>query len=355
MKYLHIILIALSSVLFTSCSSMYHYVQVFKAESVDKNAPIKEFNGGLLYEDDNCAIYYSFWSNGGDASFEFHNKTNKIIYIDLRKTFFIRNGLAKDYYKERAWTNTKSQTYSQQTTQTNAVSASVSKGYSVGIGASYIGNFGAMPITSYDPVATSVSASVNKQLSYGALYATAHTSSSGMSSSSSLEVTEQPIIAIPPRSSKIIAEYSISDKLFVDCDLVRYPSDKTSMSFSVETSPLVFENYITYNFGEDTEDVVVRNEFYISSVTNYTEPEIFEYVERENKPCQNVTDDDTKKYQTKYPVKVYDSVLKINANSSFYLTYKKLSKRKLYKKGNFYYYNNYYDGYTKSGDNNNVK
>lgn len=344
MKKLYYMLIVLGIYLLESCSSTYHFVQVFKVDAIDKDAPISEYNGGLLYEDDNCGIYYSFWSEGGDASFEFHNKTNKIIYIDLRKTFFIRNGLAKDYYKERAWTNTKSELLSSQTTETKAVSSSVSNGYLAGISASYIGNFGVKPITSYDPISSSVTVSANKQISYGALYSTAHTSSYGLGNSRSLSINEQPIIAIPPQSSKIIAEYSINENLFVDCDLDRFPSDKTSMNFSVETSPLLFENYITYNFGDNTDDIVVRNEFYVSSVTNYTEPNIIEYIEREQKPCQNVTSDERKNYQTKYPINVYDVFVKINVHSCFYIHYKKESTEKLYKKGSYYYYNSQFDG-----------
>ena len=151
-----------------------------------------------------------------------------------------------------------------------------------------------------------------------------------------------------------VAEYSINNTLLVDCDLARYPSEKASLTYTIDNSPLVFENYITYNFGEGTQDNVVENKFYVSAITNYAKPYMIEYVKREHKPCQNVTDDDSKKYNDTYPIGVYDVRITIDKSNCFYLQYKKYSKRKLYKKGNdVYYYNYQYDGYTKSGEQDN--
>ena len=86
------------ALLFSSCSSIYHYVQVFETQSTKQSAPVKQQNGGLVYEDDECLVFYSLWANGGDASFGIFNKTDQIMYVDLSKSFFIRNGIANDYY-----------------------------------------------------------------------------------------------------------------------------------------------------------------------------------------------------------------------------------------------------------------
>lgn len=329
MKYVRFIIVISIITLCSSCSSMYHYVQVFNAESVDKSAPIREYNGGLLYEDDNCSIYYSFWSEGGDASFEFYNKTNNVIYLDLRKTFFIQNGIANDYYKNRVWIDTKSQTTSSNETKKRSSSANIS---------------------SSDLVSTSTTSSINKQFA-SSTYTNSHTISSATTKVSTIEITEQPIIAIPPKSKKTISEYSsIYSQIYLACDLYRYPSNEEGLYFSVETSPIVFENYITYNFGKDSNEIVVQNKFYISSITNYAEPTIIEYVERESRPCQNITDDDSRTYSNRYQQKVYDLAFKINTNNCFYMKYKKLSRRKLYEKGVYYQYNDYYNGYIKPGE-----
>ena len=81
-------------------------------------------------------------------------------------------------------------------------------------------------------------------------------------------------MAIPPHASKIVAEYSISTELLLDCDLNRYPEQSASISFNENNSPLNFTNYITYKLGKNDQEIVVKNEFYIAKVTNYAKPSI---------------------------------------------------------------------------------
>ena len=342
MKIRKITLLLIVVVLFSSCAQVYKFVQVFEATPINANAT-KIQNGGMLYEDSDCAIFYSFWAEGGDASFAFYNKTDQIIYIDLSKSFFIRNGIANDYYKEREWseahTNSTSYSYS------NSSSIYGTKSFSYGASATYLGNFGSIPLTTKDPLFSSATA--NRSIAYGALYSASQANAIATSKSSAMSIKETKIIAIPPKSSKIIAEYSISNILLVDCDLQRYPSEFASLSFDEEDSPLIFENYISYRKGDSEQDIIVENKFYISKITNYAKPYLHEYVERTEKPCQNVTSDESKKYDNKYPVKVFDEVITINTDNCFYLEYKKTSNRTLYKKSTtHYYYNSLYEGYT---------
>ena len=338
-NYFLLLLVALC---LTSCSQLYNYVQVFETKSLSEK--IKKADKGLLYEDDHCSIYYSFWANGGDASFSIFNKTDEIMYIDLGKSFFIRNNIANDYYKEREWAEARTISTSVQTSTSAAASGSKSRTY--GASAAYIGNYGTLPITERDPILTTASANITE--AYGIVYTTAVANSVATSRTISSAFKEQKILAIPPMSSKIVIEYSISESLLLNCDLDRYPEEKASIEFDETNSPLFFTNYVTYKLGESSKEQVIKNTFYVSKITNYAEPSAYTYLERD-KPCQNLTSDDTKDYNPNYPVTVYDRYYKFDISNCFYLKYDILSNRRLYKDNRKYYYSPTYDGYTAFG------
>ena len=326
----------------TSCSQMYNYLQVFETRS--QSEKIKAAEKGFLYEDEHCSIYYSFWANGGDASFSIYNKTDEIMYVDLSKSFFIRNNIANDYYKEREWGEARTVASSVQTS--TAASTSKSKNRTYGASATYLGNYGFLPVTEYEPILTTASASVTD--SYGIVYTTAVANSLATSRTVSSAIKERKIMVIPPKSSKIVIEYSISDNLLLDCDLDRYPEEKASLEFNETSSPLNFTNYVTYKLGESSQEQVIKNTFYVSKITNYAEPFAITYQER-TKPCQNLTPDDSKDYKPNYPLKVYDPYYTFDISNCFYLKYNIMSKRKLYKGARKYYYNHIYDGYSETG------
>ena len=331
------------ALLLSSCAQTFHFVQVFEATSSSKNAPVYPQNGGLVYEDDKCILFYSLWAERGDASFAIHNKTDQIMYVDLSKSFFIRNGIANDYYKERAWSETKTNTLGVQTTSSSSVSGS--RSYSNGASATYLGNFGNLPLGTNDPILTSANA--QRTDSYGLLYSTAVANSYATSKSASVAVKEQKIIALPPHATKIVAEYAITDELLLNCDLERYPSETSSITYDENNSPLSFSNYVTFRIGENEQDIVVKNDFYVSKITNYARPYTYKYVEREKRPCKNLTSDDSRNYKETYPVKVYDKIYTFSTGNCFYLEYEKLSNHKLYKSDEkTYYYNSEYQGYT---------
>ena len=178
-KFLSLLCVA---VLCASCAQTYHFVQVFETQSSNQSAPVKQQNGGLVYEDDECLVFYSLWANGGDASFGIFNKTDQIMYVDLSKSFFIRNGIANDYYKERARGVTTTNSTSTQLSSSVAASANLS--YSYGTSAAYLGNFGYLPLTTYDPIFTSVN--VQKSETYGYLRSAALATTYAISTSSSI-------------------------------------------------------------------------------------------------------------------------------------------------------------------------
>lgn len=339
-----ILTLCMAAMMFASCAQVYKYVQVFDAQPL-ANSNIKAERGGMLYEDDQCIVFYSFWADGGDASFAIFNKTDKVMYVDLSKSFFIRNGIANDYYKDRAWSESSSNLVGVQASSSGMLLRN--RLITTGVGATYLGNLGSLPLTSADPILTAVNSQATD--TYGMLRSTAYANVYATGTSSSLSVKEQKILAIPPHASKIVAEYAINTSLWLYCDLARFPKDMASLTFEENESPLHFSNYITYHLGNAEEERVVENEFYISKVTNYAQPSIYKFVERKNRPCQNMTTDLSEKYNDKYPVKVYDKVYNFDRSNRFYVEYEIRTKRKLYKGGQEFYYDPLYDGYTTGG------
>ena len=90
-------------------------------------------------------------------------------------------------------------------------------------------------------------------------------------------IKEDSIIRIPAKTTKRISEYSINSTRITDCDLKKYPSRKTikTKSYTIEQSPIIFSNIITYE--TKGEKMTVQNEFYVSEIANYPATEFFEY------------------------------------------------------------------------------
>lgn len=111
-----------------------------------------------------------------------------------------------------------------------------------------------------------------------AMFGNLTTNTTGLGTSTSIETTQQPILSIPPKSSKEVYVYDISKGLLLDCDLNKYPSDSAHLFFDETTSPLTFANYITYAVGNNQENRAIENKFYIVEVANYAEPYILIYI-----------------------------------------------------------------------------
>lgn len=342
MKKNYLILFSVAvSLMMTSCASVYNFVQVLNTEPTAKS-PMTKVNGGLLFEDETCAIFYSFWSEGGDASFEFYNKSNEIVFVDLEKSFLIVNGVALNYFGNRTWTESKSSNVLSSTTYYAGQSASATR--SASISQYYAGNFGTLPTSSYAPIASSASLSGSATASTNG--GAAQSTSVALGKSSGVEIREANIIAIPPHASKFIGDYSLASKILVNCERELYPADSASTSYTLDNSPLVFSNYITYKVGENGVAQTIENEFYVASVTNYAKPSIITYVERE-KECENAVTMDNR-YLLNITNKLYDAYVTIPTTGSFYVTYKVLTNKRLYKDPNRkYIWNNNYKAYIK--------
>ena len=243
MKTNFFIFISLIVVLSTSCATPAFY-QVCKT-TPESNITMKD--NLLVYEDNNCKVFYNLWGDGGSVGFQFYNKTEINIYLNLEECFFISNGVANNYFKNRVYT------YSTNTGSTQSVAKSMT-------GINYL------------QLIQTNNASVNVM------------SSNGRSISSK----EDNIICIPALTSKIIKEYSVTETPYRDCDLLRNPNKKQikTLTFEKGNSPIVFSNRIEYKVGQTGAPIKFENRFFVSEITNYPKSEIVE--SKDDKYCGEV-------------------------------------------------------------------
>jgi len=243
MKTNFFIIISLIVVLSTSCATPAFY-QVCKT-TPESNITMKD--NLLVYEDNNCKVFYNLWGDGGSVGFQFYNKTEINIYLNLEECFFISNGVANNYFKNRVYT------YSTNTGSTQSVAKSMT-------GINYL------------QLIQTNNASVNVM------------SSNGRSISSK----EDNIICIPALTSKIIKEYSVTETPYRDCDLLRNPTKTQikTLTFDKGNSPIVFSNRIEYKVGQTGTPIKFENKFFVSEITNYPKSEIIE--SKDDKYCGEV-------------------------------------------------------------------
>lgn len=236
-----------------SCKSTYY--QIYRTVPDGK---IKMWDNELVYEDENCIVSYNLWSNGGNIGFLFHNKTNENIIINLDQSFFVRNGEAFNYYKDRVFTTSYS------VGSSKGKSASASKSAHLSHAATGWGFWGGL----FETVSASAAASLS---------ATATTFTSA-STSSSISFNEQKSVIIPPKTAKRFFEYNIVESVYRDCDLFLFPKKREirTLSFSENESPYVFSNRIAYSLSNIDEVILIENGFYVSDITNYPKREITE-------------------------------------------------------------------------------
>lgn len=256
-----------ATLLLSSCSKTFY--QVYTTEAPGLN----ESNNALVYENEDCKVMYDLWSEDGNSGFVMYNKTDKDLYVMLPQTFFIKNGVAFDYFQNREYQNSQ------------AVMSS--SGVSTGIGVLGVTNI------------------------WGAW-----NTSKGNAKSTSTTVIhkENPMVCIPPHSSKGISEYVILSELIRNCEKKQaYPKKKSiPIEFTKEDTPLNFKNRITYSFNEcGKESKSIENEFWISELTNYSEKEAGSM--KMIKECDN----------DNAGVKVYK--FKVSAPGKFYNSYRGFS------------------------------
>lgn len=262
----------------SSCSTS-KYFQVYKTESNLKNE-----NGYLTYENSDCKVLYNLWQRNGNPGFIIKNKLDQSIYIVMPKTFYIKNGIANDYYKNRE--------YSIGSTTQSALSYS----------ASGVSCFGGASISSYastynDYIAMRTKRKAEKVVSFGNNFG--------------VSIKESCIVCIPPGASKVFSEYVINTSILNDCQAeTMYPKlQSKATTFTKEESPIVFINRIVYSLSDNGEHPRwIDNEFWVSEVVNMSDKSALE--KHKEKKCGSKSN-------------VY--FFKIAAPNKFYIDYEKFS------------------------------
>ncbi len=234
MKTKNLIQFVLFSLLLTSCATTSNFYQVCKT-TPEKD--IKLIDNFLIYEDDNCKVLYNLWENGGNIGFTFLNKTTTNIYLNLEECFFVINGNANNYYKNRVYSYTTN----------TGLGQSIAK---------------SMTGINYLELVQTNSAAANTISTQG----------------TTVSLNEEKIICIPAMTSKSIKEYNIIRFPYRDCDLLRFPNKKQikTLSFTKENSPIVYSNRIEYKVGQAGKIIKLENNFFVSEITNYPKSEIIE-------------------------------------------------------------------------------
>lgn len=252
-----LLFVAMVCVAFSSCAPV-RYFQMYQTQPI---SDIAMRDNCMVFEDDNCEILYNFWKEHGEIGFVFHNKTSENIYLHLDQCFYVANGMAFDYFRNRVFTDSRSSLTSTQLTYINGSSATNAHLVYTALGGYVTG-----------------SQTVYKN---GYVYGT--TGAISNASSNSISVAEKQIVCIPPKTSKVITEFDIKNTVYRSCDLYMNPGrkDPHSVSFNKSNTPLTFGNKIAYSVGESEDLIRVDNTFYVSKISNYSSQEItkFENIE----------------------------------------------------------------------------
>jgi hypothetical protein len=222
------IILPFITLLMTSCAVTIDYYQVYKTNT--ENGTLN--NDKIVFEDNNCSVYYNLYSEGGNVGFSIYNKTENDLTINLTKTFFVLNGVAHEYFQNRTFSKSS--------------------------------NSGTT-LTSYN---------------YPIYWNNNLAKVTGSNSTSfSTSYIEKPELTIPSKTLINISEYIVTNARYANCYLVKYPSRKnvSTLKFHKENSPYVFYNLITYSTKTDT--IRLENKFYVSEITNYPSTEMFTYLD----------------------------------------------------------------------------
>lgn len=223
--------------LFTSCATEKYYYQVYEVVSQD----VSQKENVLSYENADCQITYNLWSEGGNLSFLIHNKTDKNLYVVMPQSFFILNGVANDYYSESSYSHSVTNSAALSASRQLSISGFLTNGYY------------------WYP------SRITRQ--YGATI--------GTSTTEAIETKEMAFVCVPPKSSKFVRGFNLSDHIYKDCDNSNenYPKSSSSIvRYTKDDTPLSFRNRIAYTFNNQSSDVnYIEHQFWLSSLQNFSE------------------------------------------------------------------------------------
>lgn len=283
MKYIYKIILLL--IFLNSCgTSSYTYYQVYstKYDNLKKNDEFLEF------ENEFCLIKYKLWSNGGNPSFLIYNKSEKNLIVNLEDSYFIKNGISYNYFKNRVYTQIKTS----------------------GITSNNLTNGNNYFVSSNSSTISGVNNS--RTNSVGTSYNQGY----------SVSYTEEKLVTVPPKSAKYFSEYIVNDLILRDCDLNRFPNKKDDINilkFTKENSPFNFSNRISLKQEGNMMFNVVQNDFYINEVTNIPSKELIQY--KYNVNCGVKDQFMSSSFKTTSPDKFY--IVYSSTNSQGYIDNRK--------------------------------
>ncbi len=217
------------------------YVQLYKTAST--NTINKD--GIYVYENDTLGIDYRFWDDGGIVEFRIRNKSDKPLYLDLKKCTFITKDSRYEYWVDKTMTGIKFKSYSK----------------------------------------------INKS---------DFPNSIGFSSIAAMNVSQtkqERVIFMPPKTYIVKTTYPIvRDYIYIDkrnTDFTKRvetrndnPKKQTSVyskNFQKENSLVHFRNFLTFSFKEDfSTEFYTDNEFYVSEMDEMDERHFSQTVRSKN-------------------------------------------------------------------------
>lgn len=217
------------------------------------NTNVEKMDNALVYSDSICDIVYHLWGKNGSLGFVFVNKTENDVVIDLENSFFIKNGMAYDYYRDREYTVTESVGLSSSESLMGAYFANVAKyGYT------------------HRPYLNTPTAA-----SAGAMAIVGEEEAWSARKSKSVMERAAKYVVVPAGASRELAGFAITKLVFLQCDNDKYNRPKKeseTMYYTKEESPMVLRNRIMYV--AEGKEYVVDNSFWVESIKNYREEAI---------------------------------------------------------------------------------
>lgn len=91
------VFLSLIAILLLPACAFHSYLQVYETKPTQ---PIHLAGNDYVFENDTLRISYNFWGEGGFLNFTVYNKLNTPLYIDWKKSSFIRNGKTVEYWPD---------------------------------------------------------------------------------------------------------------------------------------------------------------------------------------------------------------------------------------------------------------
>lgn len=221
-----VILFLLAFVLACCNSSLY---QIYRTQSNLQSSPNNKF---YVYDNEDVQLIYTFWGDGGPFNFLIRNKSDKPIYIDWKKSSFIWGQSALKYWEDEVVTTVTSRSNYNTLGSTTGRATALSSGNIINI-------FGGSE---------------------------SFRSTFGFSVTDIVKTKKERITFVPPGVTLYNDDYLINTNFMAtnpsDRKLITGKDNKeySEITYTQETSPINFRNYITYSKTED-----FKTEFYIDN------------------------------------------------------------------------------------------